>query len=182
MSCRQPQAGTVTGEDKRAAAGWREAVAAADPAELLVWTTTSARCPPTWAGGAGSSAKGLSQRMAPCASSGSPHPSSHMSPVSYRTFSSPAWTRGWADPQDEAPPGSLSVHWRSELPAGSVFGGNNQLNPECCPLLTRRFPSQQQEFHRGTGLTAMASHPKGLYTKESGTCRLPCKKTPSPRG
>ena len=163
-SCRKPQAGTVMREGGSAAVGWREVGAAAGPAELLAQTSTSTRRPPRWAGGAEAAAKGFSTGRPPLCLFSCPHPPSHMSPASYRTFSSPPWTRGWPDPRDEAPPGSLFVCWCSELRAGSVFGGNNQLNPECCPLLTRRSPSQRQQFHRGT---VLAFHPQGLYTEES---------------
>lgn len=144
--------------------------------------STSIRCSPRWMGGVW-----FAERRSPtgrplCVSSGHPHPPSHVSPVSYSTCTSPAGMRAWPDSEDEAPLGSLPVCWCSELLAGSVFGGSNQLNPECCPLLTRRSPSQQQAFHRGPVPTAVAFHPWELYTEESWPCLLPCRKTQSPRG
>lgn len=154
-SCKKPQAGTVTREGGRRLRGGGRWV------QLLAWTNTSTRCPLRWVGGTRVAAKGFSKGRSPCASSGCPHPPSYMSPVSYGTFSSPAWTRRWPDPRHEAPSGSLSVHWCSELRAGSVFGGNNQLNPECCPLLTRRSPSERQEFHRGPSPHSRGFSPPG---------------------
>lgn len=59
------------------------------------------------------------------------------------TFNTPAWTKHWLSPQAEAFPGLVSLHWHSELQAGSVSDGYNQSSPEWFPQPIHRFPAQQ---------------------------------------
>lgn len=122
MSCRKPEAGT----------GIRQAEVSLQRGGGWVQPQRSTRHPLRWAGGA----RVAIHKKAPWL-----QPTKH-APRSYRTFSSPAWMRGWPEAQHEALLRSLLVPWCSELPAGSACGGNNRSNPECCPLLTRRSPSQ----------------------------------------
>lgn len=97
----------------------------------------------------------------PCASAGCPHCSPHMSPGSFRAFSSPAWMRGWPEARHEALLRSLLVPWCSELPAGSACGGSNRSDPERCPQLTRRSPAQPQGARSHSSVPTVL-HPRGF--------------------